>query len=360
MFVQKINDLHTKHRKELEDLHKLNASGILDEVEYNRSCGILEENYRRDKAVLIEKLHSTHNETVHPSMIDMELTFLAIKTYHGINGNTYIPRAFVVPSNDVNWPSETWDIPLGQKFSQIESNDAINDQFKDQLKELGIILGSFKKVSFEVIHQALKVYKELHGKVDIPIAFVVPSDAPVWPKELWGLKLGAKLVKIRLYGAFAQHRAELEELGVSFDTKKAKSVNLRLAIETYKNIHGNLQVPHKFVVPSDDPNWPEECWGLQLKRCLTNWGKTLGSNSQYREELEALGVSFDVARRKEKDFFDSTFLALTFYKVITGHLDVPRSFVVPRGDTNWPEDCWNVKLGENLHAICNNVVYNHC
>ena len=36
---------------------------------------------------------------------------------------------------------------------------------------------------------ALRVYNELHGDLEVPRLFTVPSTAP-WPEDLWGLQLG--------------------------------------------------------------------------------------------------------------------------------------------------------------------------
>jgi hypothetical protein len=33
------------------------------------------------------------------------------------------------------------------------------------------------------------VYKEVHDDLQVPKAFVVPTEAP-WPEEAWGMKLG--------------------------------------------------------------------------------------------------------------------------------------------------------------------------
>ena len=39
------------------------------------------------------------------------------------------------------------------------------------------------------ILKSLQVYKELHGNLEVPISFAVPSEAP-WPEDAWGINLG--------------------------------------------------------------------------------------------------------------------------------------------------------------------------
>ena len=35
----------------------------------------------------------------------------------------------------------------------------------------------------------------------------------------------------------------------------------------YKELHGNLYVPFNFVVPDNEPNYPQDSWGVKL-----GWG----------------------------------------------------------------------------------------
>ena len=64
--------------------------------------------------------------------------------------------------------------------------------------------------------QSLAVYKELHGDLQVPKAFVVPSEAP-WPAEAWGLKLGSRVIKIRCSEQYVkdapERRLELDAMG---------------------------------------------------------------------------------------------------------------------------------------------------
>ena len=39
------------------------------------------------------------------------------------------------------------------------------------------------------------------------------------------------------------------------------------AVVAYKEVHGDLFVPFNFVVPDNDPNYPQEAWGVKL-----GWG----------------------------------------------------------------------------------------
>ena len=69
---------------------------------------------------------------------------------------------------------------------------------------------------WELVRNALGVYKELHGNLEVPFLFVVPSAAP-WPAEAWGLQLGSRVITIRSSEHFVkehpERRAELDAMG---------------------------------------------------------------------------------------------------------------------------------------------------
>ena len=46
----------------------------------------------------------------------------------------------------------------------------------------------------------LTTYKEVHGDLLVPSAFVVPASEP-WPESLWGLELGTRVCELRSEGA---------------------------------------------------------------------------------------------------------------------------------------------------------------
>jgi hypothetical protein len=67
----------------------------------------------------------------------------------------------------------------------------------------------------------LQTYKQEHGHLKVPAAFVVPSTEP-WPEELWGTELGTTVHHIRSFGYFVKDNEEREQLltdmGLRFET----------------------------------------------------------------------------------------------------------------------------------------------
>ena len=83
------------------------------------------------------------------------------------------------------------------------------------LDAMGFVWDEFER-RWELVRDALAVYKELHDDLQVPKTFVVPSAAP-WPAEAWGLKLGHRVSDIRSQEHFVkehpERRAELDAMG---------------------------------------------------------------------------------------------------------------------------------------------------
>ena len=69
-----------------------------------------------------------------------------------------------------------------------------------ELDAMGFVWDDLER-RWELARDALAVYKELHGDLEVIRTFVVPSDAP-WPAEAWGLKLGKRVHDIRRRGSY--------------------------------------------------------------------------------------------------------------------------------------------------------------
>jgi hypothetical protein len=110
------------------------------------------------------------------------------------------------------------------------------------------------------------------------------------------MKLGARVSKIRHQEHYVkdhpERRAELDALGFVWDDLERRWEEEHVALLAYHEMHGDLQMPRAFVVPSEAP-WPEETWGMMLGRRV----------DQIRHREEALGMKLgkrvDDIRSKE-------------------------------------------------------------
>ena len=94
----------------------------------------------------------------------------------------------------------------------------------------------------------------------------MPSEAP-WAEEAWGMKLGSRVSDIRQKDTHVkdhpERRAELDAMGFVWDYLERRWEEVRAALLAYQEVHGDLEVPQPFVVPSEAP-WPKQARGCRL------------------------------------------------------------------------------------------------
>jgi hypothetical protein len=131
---------------------------------------------------------------------------------------------------------------------------------KQWLDDMDLIWDEMER-QWEVAKGVLAKYKQLHGDLEVPFRFVVP-ESEEWREEMWGKKLGKTVNQIRTPKYFVRDSQErrqwLEEAGFRFETAGIDQAandeqwenKVLPAITTYKQVHGDLQVPVDYVVPS--------------------------------------------------------------------------------------------------------------
>jgi hypothetical protein len=178
-----------------------------------------------------------------------------------------VPNRFVVPS-EAPWPEEACGMKLGHRVNDIRSHEIYvkdHPERRAELDALGFVWDDLER-RWEEVRAALLAYQEVNGDLEVPFRFVVPSEAP-WSEEVWGMKLGSRVDTIRSKEIFVkdhpERRAELDALGFVWDTRERRWEEVHAALLAYHEVHGDLQVHWKFVVPSEAP-WSEEAWGMKL------------------------------------------------------------------------------------------------
>ncbi|KAF0737744.1 hypothetical protein Ae201684P_004756 [Aphanomyces euteiches] len=186
---------------------------------------------------------------------------------------------------------------------------------------------------------------------NLPSTFIVPDEEP-WPASLRGATLDVSAFRIgyKKQKLDAGVVAALDEIKFVWDLSGHKWRLNRLALETYKSIHGDLLVPQSFVVPTNDnTHWPVEVWGMQLGRVVGTLRRSVDTMpSDRRDELDALGFVWDGLRMKLS--WEDKLAALTTYRSIHRHVKVPISFTVP-SVSPWPESTWSMALGNVVHRL---------
>jgi hypothetical protein len=174
---------------------------------------------------------------------------------------------------------------------------------------MGFVYSIRPSSGWEKTKLALETYKRLCGDLLVPATFVVPMDDSNWPKEIWGMNLGVSVTNIRCKVCFRGHRKELVAMGFDYSPQRNKFgwEQVKLVLETYKELHGDLLVPIAFAVPINDSAWPEEMWGMSLGTFVSTvrQGK---SYVDYRKELLTMG--FDYSFQIQQHGWDMMKLAL--------------------------------------------------
>ncbi|OQR82272.1 Carboxyvinyl-carboxyphosphonate phosphorylmutase, partial [Thraustotheca clavata] len=178
-----------------------------------------------------------------------------------------------------------------KKIRQAYKNNKLHVDVVDILNENRFVWNA-SEYSWQCNLAALKTYKKLNGNLLVRIDFVVPLNDPNWPKDAWGLNLGNVVSALRMTKDKMKpdRRIELEKLGFVWDHVEYNYQRYLIALKTYKKLHGNLFVPKRFVVPSDDPKWPEEIWNLKIGASVQRLRSRCEKLSpKYLQELDKLG-----------------------------------------------------------------------
>jgi hypothetical protein len=214
----------------------------LGDIVYNIRRGV---NYvdKREELVKIGFYFESHQS------YESDLVIQALLKFKELNGNYVVPANFVVPEGKESgaWPKKTWGMQLGQVVVNIKCG--IYAEWREELVTRGIIFDT-AELKYNLARTALVNFKRLNGHMMVPIRFVVPSGALDWPEETWGLKLGGVVSKIRA-GDYAEKQEELLGIGFCYDIFLAKYNLSKLALLSYKEIHGHMLVPQSFTIPQN-------------------------------------------------------------------------------------------------------------
>jgi len=108
-----------------------------------------------------------------------------------------------------------------------------------------------------------------------------------------------------------------------------------------------MVVPIDYVVSPEDTRYPQMCRGCHLGRVVRDI-KAGYRLRQHREDLAAMGFTF---QSKTQLRIEKTMEAITLYKSMYGHVDVPKQYMVPIQSEQFPEHLWGFKLGHILDNI---------
>jgi hypothetical protein len=210
----------------------------------------------------------------------------------------------------------------------------------------------FKNIySFEQIKEAIDTYNSTSGHINIPYNYSIPLDDERFPSTCRGIKLGAFVSAIRNRKQYAAYQQKLGELGYVLERKRSGYTLVKDALLVYKELHGHVDVPQKYVIAPDDERYPEHVRGFKLG-LMISMIRSAKSYKTHTKELVELGFQFDRKRNVLKSF-EQFIEVLSIYKSIHGDLRIPSSYRIPRNDENYPENVRGLQLGKLVMRIRN-------
>jgi hypothetical protein len=175
-----------------------------------------------------------------------------------------------------------------------------------------------------------KTFHRAHGHLRVPRGFVSASGFPL------GRWIASRRVDLKTGRLSAERKAQLEELGMVWDVFDQKWQDAIDEVTAYRQAHGHLMVPRRFITESGFPlgNW------LSSRRTDLKTGRL---SAERKAQLEELGMAWDGLDQEWHDAIDE----LTAYRQARGHLRVLHRFVSASG---FPLGNWIANRRADLKA----------
>lgn len=248
----------------------------------------------------------------------------SLECHKKVFGSLNVKYAFRVPQT-LPWPEDCHGIQLGAIVSRMRNRGDFmkNEKQLSKLEEIGFLKElkqSRMDRSFSITLEALFFFQEEHGHLRVPAKFVFPKGGnDNTPHHLQGLKLGQRVDHIRNGGAYKNQPEKirrLKELGFEWDAQRQRidGETVLEALEEYKILYGDLNVPPQFTIPTveeeeeeendDDKDeekcfpkmrnkrvWPKHLWGLRLGQRVCHI-RSRGSFPSIHDKLSLMGFQW--------------------------------------------------------------------
>ena len=221
----------------------------------------------------------------------------ALQAYKDLYGDVNVPRSFVISDDMKGFPEQSHGLKLGLKAATLRTmKHTLSDETIERLEALDFRWRPSAD-NYNQFLNALLIYKQVNGNLDIPRMYTIPRNDDTYPCELWDMKLGFKVANVRNRNDYSEYREELEALGLLsnrlvYDVRHWDAI--LSALRTFQEVNSNVNVPFDFTVPSREP-WHPTTYGLKLGYRLHNIkyrGDFVSEKRAYKQMLEDLGFKF--------------------------------------------------------------------
>ena len=268
------------------------------------------------------------------------IVLAALLAYKKLHGNVLVPQHFVVPSKSEVYHKDALGLKLGSVVHGIRHKGIYSDH-KEELISIGFDYSSQQRVGWNTFKIAMAAFTKIYNHTIVSEPFVIPSKTTEWPKETWGLKLGATVDNVRRNYEFKDKREELLKMNFCFDKLHAKYHVIKETLLHYKKVHGDMLVPIRYIVPSS-PEWPIYMWGVNLGGPVHDIRR--GTTFRNKKD-DLLSIGFVYVVRKRYQYEDVKIAVYKYRELFHGSVDIPPIYNIPHNDTWYPEETWGMSLG---------------
>lgn len=284
------------------------------------------------------------------------VNFSVLTEFKKLYGHLDIPVTYVIGSNPkIRWPKHLKGFELGRYAKYIRHN-MISKAFAPEIHKKLVDLG-FATETGTFNHRpnlaSLIIYKSIFGHLNIPTSYQIGQDehADKWPVGLLGRRLGdyAQGIRRALKRNIFPPEVVQQLRDMQFPFSGTYPTVQFEVLQAYKAVHGDLLVPHNYVVPSD-AQWPAQYHGMKLGEYVQNVRRQLRDGdyiTETEEKLRQMGMKDSIRAEKE----ECTPLACEVFVKKYGHGIVNNKFIVPSGDSSWPRVTWGLRLGDTLMRL---------
>eukprot|EP01033_Poteriospumella_lacustris_P010263 gene10263-biopygen4584 len=278
-----------------------------------------------------------------------------LTTYKAMYGGVRIPNLFVVPHGDGRWDRDLWDMKLGSAIDMIR-NDGAYEVHRSRFEALGLTFDRWiePQYPFALVRQALESFYGRYGHYEVPMTYGIAADDAAYAEPVRGMKLGQIVSSIIHDELYAEHRGELEAMGVPLMPRKELMVDrICEAVRCYRREYGEKKrIPSSYKVPEESSSYSRELWGLALGRAVYRICKR-GAYADYRDRFEALGFKIESPSPLDTLMEDKLIVVATLlplFRQLYHHANVPKAFVVP-AEEPWPRELHGDRLGMRIRDL---------
>jgi hypothetical protein len=280
-----------------------------------------------------------------------------LTTYKAMYGDVRIPSLFVVPHGDGRWDRDLWDMKLGNVINMVRNKGAY-EAYRSRFEALGLTFDRWNEPQypFALVRQALESFYGRYGHYEVPATYVVATDDAAYAEPVRGMKLGQIVSSIIHDELYAEHRGELEAMGVPLKPRRELMVDrICEAVRCYRRVYGEKKrVPRGYKVPEESSSYPRELWGLGLGQAVYNICKR-GDYADYRDRFEAVGLKIESPSLLGSLMEDNVIVVetlLPIFRQLYHHTNVPNAFIVP-AEEPWPRELHGDRLGRLISDLRN-------